>query len=104
MKLTRDQVKARKEKAIRFVGDVLDDSDRADEIEDESIEDYAARRRIKLLNPKGERFMAQRTQTRQELQERIRELEEENETLQEQLDNIADIVAPAEEEEEGEED
>ncbi len=32
--------------------------------------------------------------TKQELEERIRELEEENEQLQTQLDDIADIVAP----------
>ena len=48
--LTRDQVEARKEKAVRFTRDVLDDPDRADEIEDESLEDYAARRKIKIIN------------------------------------------------------
>ena len=44
-------------------------------------------------------------QTRRELLERIDELETENEELQGQLDEIADIVAPGEEEgsEEGEE-
>jgi len=105
VKLTRDQLESRKQKAVRFTRDMLGDSDRADEIEDESLEDYAMRRRIQLVNPKGGSFMAKRTETREELRDRIRELEEENETLQDQLDNIADIVAPAEEEEgdEGEE-
>jgi hypothetical protein len=103
VKLTRDQVESRKEKAVRFTRNVLGDSDRADEIEDESLEDYAVRRRIQLLNPRGGRVMAKRTETREELKERVAELEAENESLQDQLDAIADIVVPAEEEEEGEE-
>jgi hypothetical protein len=96
--LTRQQLQSRKEKAVRFVRDVLGDPDRAQEIEDESLEDYAERRRIKLTNPKGVRRMT--TPTRKELLERIDELETENEELQSQLDEIADIVAPPEEDEE----
>ncbi|HTQ59986.1 MAG TPA: hypothetical protein VMI32_07180 [Candidatus Solibacter sp.] len=37
--------------------------------------------------------------SKEELQERIRELEEENDDLQDQLDQIADIAAPIEGEE-----
>lgn len=44
--------------------------------------------------------MAKRTDTREELKDRIRELEGENESLQDQLDAIADIVVPAEEDDE----
>ena len=51
--LTREQVEGRKEKAVRFVRDVLDDPDRADEIEDESVEDYAERRKFQIINPKS---------------------------------------------------
>jgi len=98
VKLTRDQVESRKEKAVRFVRDVLGDSDRADEIEGESVDAYAERRRIAIVNPRGGMVMAKRTETREELKERIRELEGENESLQDQLDAIADIVVPAEEE------
>ena len=97
--LTRDQIQARKDKAVRFVRDVLDDHERADEIEDESLEDYAARRRIDILdNPKG----VHRMPTKQELMDQIRELEDENSELQDQLDAVADIVAPADEGEEDE--
>ena len=39
------------------------------------------------------------TLTRKELLGRIEELEAENETLQDQLDQIGDIISPAEEEE-----
>ena len=44
--LTRDEVAARKEEAPRFTETVLDDPGRATEIRDESIEDYAERRKI----------------------------------------------------------
>ena len=96
--LTPEQLQARKEKAVRFVRDVLQDPDRADEIEDESLEDYAARRRIQILNPTRGRTMP----TKQELLDQIRELEDENSELQDQLDAVADIVAPADEDEEDE--
>jgi len=96
--LTRQQLESRKAQAERFVRDVLGDSDRAGEIEDESLEDYAEGRRIKILdNPKGETMA-----TKSEYLERIRELEGENEELQSQLDEIADIVTPPEESEEEE--
>ena len=102
-KLTRDQLESRKDKAVRFLRDVLGDPDRAEEIESESLDDYADRRRIQLVNPKKGSRMAHRTETRRELLERIQELEQQNEELQDQLDQVADIVAPAEEQEEEEE-
>gem|GEM_PF-1074812 len=96
--LTSKQLESRKEKAVRFVRDVLGDPDRADEIEDESLEDYAERRKIRIVrNPRGGRMA-----TKEDLKERIQELEEENDELQDQLDKIADIAAPVEEDEEGE--
>jgi hypothetical protein len=95
--LTRKQLEARKGRAVRFTRDVLDDSDRADEIENQSIEDYAARRHIQIHNPKGAKPVA--VPTRKEMYDRIKELENENEDLQSQLDEIADIVTPEEEEE-----
>ena len=98
--LTRKQLESRKAQAVRFTRDVLDDPDRADEIEDESLEEYAERRHIQMVNPKGVRKMAVRT--RRELLERIEELEEENENLQSRLDEISDIVGDEEEEEEEE--
>ena len=49
--LTREQVQSRKDKAVRFTENVLDDPDRADEIADESLEDYAERRGFTLTNP-----------------------------------------------------
>jgi hypothetical protein len=98
--LPRDQLQARKEKAVRFVRDVLGDPDRADEIEEESLEDYAERRKITLTNPaKGNRGMA----TKRDLEQQVKELEDENQELQDRLDALADLVSgDDDEEEEGE--
>jgi hypothetical protein len=98
--LTRKQLESRKAQAVRFAREVREDDDLADQIEDESLEEYAEKRHIKLSNPIGGRKMA--VQTRRELIERIKELEEENEGLQERLGEIADLAAEEEEEEEGE--
>ncbi len=77
---------------MRFVRDVLDDSERADEIEDEGLEEYAARRKFRIVgkNPQGANAMP----TKEALMQRIKELEGENDDLQDQLDQVADIVAP----------
>src|SRR5437773_7861273 len=96
--LTRKQVETRKAKAVHFTRDVRDDPGRAEEIEDEPLEDYAQRRHIQIVNPKGGRKMP--VPTRRELMERIEELEEDNENLQSRLDEISDIVGDEEEEEE----
>jgi len=100
--LSRKQLEKRKAQAVRFTRDIVGDPDRAREIEDESLEDYAERKRIKLTNPKGVRRMA--VPSRRELLERVEELEAENNELQDQLDQIADIVAPSEEDEQGSDD
>jgi hypothetical protein len=51
VKLTREQLQGRKDKAVRFTENVLRDPDRAAEIEDESLDVYADRRRIQITNP-----------------------------------------------------
>lgn len=96
-----------KAKAVRFVRDVLQDDERADEIEDEAVEDYAERKRVVMVNPnrKKEPSMArQTTSSRRELEERISELEEENQTLSSKLDTITQIVNDEENDEEEDED
>ena len=93
--VSRKQLESRKAQAVRYTRDVREDDDRADEIEDESLEDYAQERHIKLSNPKGARKMP--VSTRRELQDRIQELEAENEDLQSRLDEISDIVSGNEE-------
>ncbi len=101
---TPDQLEAMKAKAVRFVRDVLDDSDHADEIEVEDPLDYAARKGITVLeNPHRRRVHMARKLTRAELEERVEELENEVEALNDKLDSIADIAEGNEEEEDEEE-
>jgi hypothetical protein len=110
--LTRDQLETRKEKAARFVRNVLGDSDRADEIEDESLDDYAERRKIQIVaksqggnmakirlfnptrvsNPSRQLNRLNPQSGRAELLARIRELQAENEELQDKLDKVADLA------------
>jgi len=90
--LSREQLQSRKDKAVRFTRDVLNDPERAEEIADESLEDYAERRKMQIANPCGRRrgIMA----TKQELLDQIAAVEDENQQLQDQLDAVADIVSP----------
>jgi hypothetical protein len=110
--LTRVQLEGRKEKAERFVRDVLSDPDRADEIADESLEGYAERRKIQIMtNPHGgymarvrlinpphisnsrRRTLESNPQSgRSELLARIRELQKENDELQDKLDKVAELA------------
>ncbi len=105
-RLTREQIQARKEQAVRFIRDVQGDPERAEEVERESLADYAARRKFEIANPLRRATMPRKTiedyrADIADLKEQIGDLEEENEGLQEQLDDISEILAP--EEEEGEE-
>jgi DNA anti-recombination protein RmuC len=90
--LTREQLQTRKEKAVRFLEDVKHDLERADEVRGESLEHYAERRKIQLSNPSRQRGplirepvdrMAAKGQSKAELLERVQELEEENQELNE---------------------
>jgi hypothetical protein len=93
--LTLSQLESRKAQAVRFTRDVLGNSDRADEIEDESPEDYANSRGIQIINPSKKRnaIMA-KGKTKAELEAEIADLQEENDQLQDALAAIADIVSP----------
>jgi hypothetical protein len=52
---TREQVEAMKAKAVRFLKDVVGDSAKASEIEDMSVEDYAAKKKLTIENPRKKR-------------------------------------------------
>ena len=114
---TQRQAAARKDQAERFVRDVLEDDDRADEIAGLSVGEYAAERGKELApNPTRRRKpMKRKTSPEQQqprdnpvakaletttkladeqsdLYRRIRALKTENESLQDKLDEITDIV------------
>ena len=68
---------------MRFLRDVKDEPDRADEIDDESLDSYAERRKIRLSNPTARRGskMAQKSvedyrDQVKDLKQQIRDLEE----------------------------
>jgi len=66
-----------KERAVRFVEDALDDPDRADEIERESVQSYADRKKIEIENPKVRRSTpVETTMTKAELVETVEQLED----------------------------
>ena len=98
-------------KAVRFLQDVVGDPDRAEEFEAMSPEEYAEHKRIEIENPFSGRtrsterrmHMARRP-TYAELQDRVSELEEENQTLNDKLDSISDIVGEEDEDDEDEDD
>jgi hypothetical protein len=52
--LTRDQAQSRKDEAVRFAENVLDDPDLADSISSEDLDDWVSRKGITLVsNPKA---------------------------------------------------
>ncbi len=107
---TRDEVVATQDKAVRFLRDVVGDPDKAEEFAAMSPEEYADHKRITILqNPvsgrttiliQGETYMPK--PTRADLEDRISELEDENQALNDKLDSILDIAA--EDSDEGDED
>jgi len=96
---TLDEIERMQAKAVRFVTDVLGDEDRAAEIEGESPEGYAARKKIGVINPNTRRYKVARTiqdykDEIRDLKDEVAQLEETNEGLQEQLDGISEILSP----------
>ena len=110
---TLDQVERMKDKAARFVRDVLGDDDRAQEIEDESAESYSDRKRIEIVDNPQRKNAPMATQTKAEL---VQVLDNAGEKIAELLNPILtreqlveglqelDEMINGEEEEEDEED
>src|SRR6516162_2805634 len=95
--LTRDQAESRKAAAVRFAENVLDDPDKADDIESEDLDNWIERKGITLINPRKRSLeVANANMSKDELLDYIDELESENSDLQDALDSIADLIsAPA---------
>ena len=106
-----------KRKAVRFVDSVLDDPGRADEIEEESVADYAERKKITIAeeNPNGRKAinMEANPATKSELESVLDQVEETledaldpkltREELVEKVEQAYDMLAGDEDEEEPEE-
>jgi hypothetical protein len=99
--LTREQVQSKKDKAVRFLEDVLDDPQRAAEVEAEDLESYADRRHFQIVNSGRTETMAN-GRSKEDLLSEIDDLRAENQDLQDRLDAIGDIIGPEEEDEDDE--
>jgi hypothetical protein len=104
--LTQEQAESRKQRAVRFVRDVLGDPNRADEIEDESLESYAERRGFRIVNPvsRGRTTVMASNKTKKEIEAEIGDLQEELDTVYSKLDDIAGIASGEEDEDDDSDD
>jgi hypothetical protein len=104
--LTRDQAEARKAAAVRFAENVLRDPDKADDIESEDLDDWVERKKITLIdNPKRRlTTMANGGPTKQDLQDEVDALTQENSDLRDMLDAIQDVLSGPEEEDDDDDD
>ena len=110
---TFDQMERMKDKAAQFVRDVLGDDDRAQEIEDESVESYSDRKRIEIVDNPQRKNAPMATETKAELVETLNQAGEKvaellnpiltREQLVEGLQELDEMIN-GEEEEEDEED
>ena len=93
---------------MRFLRDVVGDPEKAEEVARMSPEEYAEHKRITIQNPfsVSAAYPQRRATmaTRQQLQDRIAELEEENQSLTDKLDSIQDIVSEEDDEDEDDDD
>ena len=101
--MTRSEAETKRRKAVEFLRRIGKDQD-AERFEAMTPQEYAEHKGAELLeNPFRRCSMARRRRTVAELeaeiadlQEQVDDLEGENETLQDQLDEVASIVAPEE--------
>jgi hypothetical protein len=89
----------RRNTRAQFLRDVVGDDDGAEDFDDISVEDYAQKKNIQLVNAGESSLMASGNgRTKDELLDEVDELTQENQDFEDQLDAIADIVSlPADE-------
>jgi hypothetical protein len=94
---TYDQVLRKQDKAVQFLRDVVGNDDLANDIEDLSVQEYADKKNIEIVNPNRSTSMANGNgRTKQDLLDEINDLTLENQDLSDQLDAINDILNPPE--------
>ena len=91
---------------MRFLRDVVGDPERASDFDAMTPEEYAEHKRVTIENPslRTQRRVTMRRPTYADLKDRVAELEEENQALNEKLDSIVDIASEEEEDDEEEAD
>jgi hypothetical protein len=91
--LSREQAEKRQAKAVRFLRDVVDDPDLADEIEDLSVQEYARRKGFEVINnPIRKR---ETPMNKQGLQEAVKNLTEAVKDLKRMRSNPAGQHSPS---------
>ena len=103
--LTRAQAETAKKRAALFLRNVVRDDERADEVESESVEEWATETGRTITNPKRkeDRRMAT-SKTKQDLQDELDDANDYIEQLEAKLGDIAGIVSDEDENEEEAED
>lgn len=88
--MSRAEAEVSKGRAERFARYALDDPDLSDDIASETLDEWAARKRITLVEkPRKEvRNMARARETREDLQARVEDLESENEDLASRVEEM----------------
>ena len=112
-RLTLDQVERKREKAVRFLEDVVRDPEKAAEFDSMTTAEYADHKGIEIAENPGRmgkhpgqadpggrlvtlNFDEESEMTKPELEGKIAELEEEIEDLNSRLDSVLQIVTPGE--------
>jgi len=99
--MTLQQAETAKQRAERFALNVLRDEDLADDIADESLEDWIERKGITIKNPQKEnKPMATRQPSKADLENKIAELEEELSEYKEREEQMCELLGLEPEDEE----
>ena len=108
---TRQQVATAKDRAVRFIENVLQDPERADDVANESVEDYAERKRIQILDNPGRGFSTMKKDELQTLVDDIQDCLEDvytpeasREELAEAVGKVLDMIDGGDEDEDEDED
>lgn len=105
---TINQIESMRQKAVRFLRDVVGDPDKAEEFEAMSPSDYAEHKKIRMIeNPASQSNRRSTTttmarKTYADLQAEVKDLKEENADLSDRMDTILDIVSPQEDDDDDE--
>lgn len=89
--MTTQQAEVSKAKGVNFLRNVIGDDDHADDLEDESLSEWAERKGVRIIeNPKrkGAKIMA----TKQQLEDRVAELEAELDEYTDRENRILDAL------------
>jgi hypothetical protein len=95
---TLEQAAAAQKKAVRFAADVLEDDDKANELESLTVEEYADRKRLHIVTSNPRKKTTPMPKSRAQLIEENSQLQEEVEDLNLKLDQIISLAAPDDDE------